>query len=72
MAKKISNGNVYMATAKEVPQIGKRYYCYKLNSVDGRPKSAACYTSAVKAIECIGNNMYKVNTCNSIYLVNVG
>lgn len=67
-----SNNNVYMAIAHEVPVIGERYSCYKIEFINGQPKLIAWSTSNVKGINNIGNNIYQVTTRNSVYIVNVG
>lgn len=67
-----SDDKVYMASAHEVPVIGERYSCYKMEFIDGQPKFIARSTSIVKKIDYIGNNIYQVTTCNSVYIVNVG
>lgn len=66
------NNNVYMATAREIPKIGERYSCYKMEFIAGKPKFIACYTSTVKGINHMGNNIYKVIAGNNVYIVNVG
>ena len=67
-----SNNNVYMAIAHEVPVIGERFSCYKIEFINGQPKLIAWSTSNVKGINNIGNNIYQVTTRNSVYIVNVG
>lgn len=67
-----SEDKIYMAIAHEVPQIGKRYSCYKIEFINGQPKFIRWSTSTVKAISYIGNNIYQVTTCYSVYIVNVG
>ena len=62
---------VYMAIAHEAPKINERYTCYKLNFINGQPKLVGWSTSPVKAINYMGNNIYQVATCNSLYIVNV-
>lgn len=66
-----SDDKVYIAIAHEVPVIGKKYTCYKLEFINGQPKLIACSTSAVRGIDYIGNNIYQVTTQNSVYIVNV-
>lgn len=67
-----SNDKVYMAIAHEVPVIGKRYHCNKIEVSNGQSKSIGWYTSTVKEIRYMGNNIYHVTTRNSVYIVNVG
>ena len=67
-----SEDKVYMAISYEVPAIGKRYSCYKMEFVNGQPKLIAWSTSTVKGINYMGNNIYQVTTSNSVYIVNVG
>lgn len=66
-----SKPNIYMAFAYEPPKLGKEYRCYKLGFDGGRPTQTFIQTSKVRYIEYISNNIYQVNTENSIYLVNV-
>lgn len=67
-----SNDKVYMAIANEVPVIGKRYSCYKIEFINGQPKLVDWSTSTVQGINHMGNNIYQVTTRNSVYIVNVG
>ena len=67
-----SDENVYMAISHEIPEIGKRYSCYKIEFINGRPKLIGWSTSTVKGINYLGNNIYQVTTNNSVYIVNVG
>ena len=67
-----SDDKVYMAIAHEVPVIGERYSCYKMEFINGQPKLIAWSTSTDKGINYMGNNIYQVTTRNSVYIVNVG
>ena len=67
-----SDDKVYMAIAHEVPAIGERYSCYKMEFINGQPKLVSWSTSTVKEIDYMGNNIYQVTTRNSVYIVNVG
>lgn len=67
-----SEDKVYMAIAHEVPVIGKEYSCSEIIFLNGEPKLIDCSTSIVKGINYMGNNIYQVTTCNSVYIVNVG
>ena len=67
-----SDDKVYMAISQEVPAIGERYSCYKIESNNGQPKLVSRSTSTVKEISYLGNNIYQVTTRNSVYIVNVG
>ena len=66
------DGSVYMAIANEVPVVGEKYYCNKIEFINRQPKLISCSTSVVKSITHMGNNIYQVTTSNSIYIVNVG
>ena len=70
--KVFSDDKVYMAIAHEVPSIGERYSCYKMEFINGQPKLVSWSTSIVKGINYMGNNIYQITTRNSIYIVNVG
>lgn len=63
---------VYTAIAHNPPIIGERYLCYRLSSVANISKLGWCLTSQVQGIKYLGRNMYKVTTCNNIYIVTVG
>lgn len=62
----------FMALAHTVPIVGERYDCSKLEFVNGQPKLIGWSTSVVKEISDMGNNIYRVTTCNSTYIVQVG
>lgn len=64
--------NVYTALSHEKPIIGKRYNCYKISFIDGKPSLQGWSTSPVKNINYLGNNIYGVTTQNSLYIVTVG
>lgn len=67
-----SEENVYMAVASEVPVVGERYSCHKIEVINGRLEISRWSTSTVKEINQLGNNIYRVTTRNSLYIVNVG
>lgn len=67
-----SDNKVYMAISHEIPRIGERYSCYKMEFVNGQPKFTGWSTSIVIEINYMGNNIYQITTLNSIYIVNVG
>ena len=63
---------IYMAIGYKTPVEGERFFCYKLTSVEGRSKLVEWLTSTVKDVDYLGNNIYKVTTKNSTYIVNIG
>lgn len=63
--------NVYMALSDEIPKIGERYHCYKLEFINGKPQLIGRNTGSVKEIKHMGNNIYQVTTKNSLYIVKV-
>lgn len=63
---------IYIAIAHEIPQVGRRCQCCKLEFVDGHPKLVGWMTTPVKEVSYMGNNIYNVVTCNSTYIVKVG
>ena len=67
-----SDDKVYIAIAHEVPVIGKKYSCYKIEFINSKPTLIAYTTNTVKSINHMGNNIYQVTTHNSVYIVNVG
>lgn len=62
----------FIAIAHNVPVVGKRYECAKLEFVKGQPKLISWSTSIVKAVSNMENNIYQVTTRNSTYIVKVG
>lgn len=66
-----SAANTFMAVAYGAPSAGKRYELSKLEFVNGQPKLIRMQTSTVKEVLYLGNNIYRVTTCNSIYIVQV-
>lgn len=61
----------YMAVAFTVPVVGKSCMCSKLEFVNGQPRLIGWRTSAVKEVSHMGNNIYRVITLNSTYIVQV-
>lgn len=59
---------VYKAIATGIPVIGESYNCCKLNE---KLEGLLITTSPVKEIDHMGNNIYKVTTCNNVYIVMV-
>ncbi len=68
----VSSRKTFMAIAHTVPMVGKRCDCYKIEFVNGQPELIGLLTSTVKEIMDMGNNIYQVTTCNSVYIVQVG
>ena len=64
--------DVTIAISHSVPVIGKPMVCLKLQFVNYTPKFIGCYTSPVKSILRMGDNVYKVATNEGIYIVAVG
>lgn len=62
----------FMALAHTIPTVGKKCECSKLEFVNGQPKLIGWRTSTVKEVLDMGNNIYKVTTCNNVYIVQVG
>lgn len=62
----------FMALAHRVPTVGERCQCSKLEFVNGKPKLSSWYTTNVKEVSYMGNNIYRVTTHNSVYIVQVG
>lgn len=63
---------IYMALAHTVPIVGKRYECAKLQLVDGQPRLMSIFTGTVKSVYAMGNNIYRVETKRSTYIIQVG
>lgn len=69
--KVVSTDKVYMAVSHKIPVLGKSCKCYKLDVSKEKIELKPCSTSVVKEIKYMGNNIYHVTTCNSVYIVNV-
>ena len=63
---------IFMALAHCVPTVGKRFNCNKIECMNAKPTLVGKNTSTVKEIEDMGNNIYRVTTYNSVYIVQVG
>lgn len=61
----------FMAISKTVPIIGQRCVCSKLELINGQLNMNECLTSTVIEAVNIGNNIYKVTTNNSVYIIQV-
>lgn len=64
--------NTYIAIAKDKPIRGAKCKCAKIEVVDGEHRLTKITTSTVKEAKEIGNNLYEVVTCNSVYYIQVG
>ena len=62
----------FMALAHRIPIVGERCQCSKLEFINGQPKLISWSTSIVKEVSYMGNNIYRLTTCNSVYIVQVG
>lgn len=60
----------FLAFGYETPIVGRRYDCFKLD-FKGGPKSIFWNTSPVKEVFDMGDNIYRVLTCNSTYIVKI-
>ncbi len=63
--------STFMAISKSVPVVGKRCACARLELIDNQINLNECLTSQVKEVQNIGNNIYKVTTNNTVYVVQV-
>lgn len=61
----------YMAVGFKVPVVGERYHCFVMELNHGRARSGECWTSKIKRVSNICNNIYQVTTQNSVYIVKV-
>lgn len=66
-----NTAKTFMALAHTVPVVGERCKCFKLEFVNGQPKLIAWHTSTVNEVFYIGNNIYRVITHDSTYIVQV-
>lgn len=67
-----NTAKTFMALAHTVPVVGERCKCSKLKFVNGQPKLIGWNTSTVNEVSDMGNNIYRVITHNSTYIVQVG
>lgn len=68
----ISNNHIYMAIANEIPVIGEKLSCYRVEFYERKPKLVGDVINVIKDLEYLGNNVYRVDTNNNRYIVNVG
>ena len=68
----VNSAKTFMALAHTVPVVGERCKCFKLEFTNGQPKLSVWNTSTVKEVSDMGNNIYRVTTRNSTYIVQVG
>ncbi len=61
----------YMAIGRYVPVVGENYICKKIINRNGDVRTVDWRTSTVKEVLDIGNHIYYVVTCNSLYIVSV-
>ena len=62
---------IYLGYGTEIPKIGERYICTRMEFVSGVLHLVECSTSKVQKMDYLGNNVYQVTTLNSIYIVAV-
>ena len=62
---------VFIATAKKIPEVGKTFDCCKVMNDHGYPYGIEVTTSIVREVRNIRPDMYGVITLNSVYVVNV-
>lgn len=69
---KVSSKNkTYMAFAHEVPAIGKSLHCYKMEFSNEKINFIEWFTSPIRNVHYMGDNIYHVSTRNSVYIVNL-
>lgn len=68
---KVNSKQTYFAISCTVPTVGERYSCYRLQFVGGNPIREDFYTDTVKSVIDLDDNIYKVVTYNSNYIVKV-
>ena len=61
----------YMAVGFNVPVIGERYHCFTMELNHNHARSGECCTSKVKSVFNICDNIYRVTTQDSVYIVKV-
>lgn len=62
---------IYLGYANDIPKIGERYLCTRMEFVCGRLNLVVCSTSEVENFDYLGNNVYQITTLNSIYVIKV-
>ena len=61
----------YMALGLKVPAVGERYHCFVMELNHNHARSGECWTSRVKSVSNICDNIYRVTTQKSVYIVKV-
>lgn len=61
----------FMVLSHTIPVVGESCKCAKLEFVNGQPKLIGWHTITVKDVSDMGNNIYRVTTRNSTYIVQV-
>lgn len=64
--------SVYLAGAISVPEVGKRARVQRITLEGGYVSVVPVTTSEVKSVENVSQNVFRVTTRNSIYMVQVG
>ena len=64
--------SVYLAGAICVPEVGKRARVQRITMEGGYVSVVPVTTSEVKSVEKVSQNVFRVTTRNSIYMVQVG
>lgn len=67
----VNTEKTFIALAHTIPVVGEKCKCSRLEIVNGLPQLIGYNTSTVKEVSNMGNNIYRVTTCNSIYIVQV-
>ena len=65
------NKELFFAFSNELPKIGKEYHCQRLEFSHGQPQLKGRVTSIVKDFDYLGDQSYKITTCNNVYIVKV-
>lgn len=61
----------YLAVSRYAPEVDKSYRCCKMEIKQPGPVLVKTTTSKVRSVEKISKSIYKVETLNSIYVVQI-
>lgn len=67
----VTSKRTFIAISRTIPTVGSCCICSKLEFIDEKAYFLGWRTSHVKEVIELGNNIYHVKTCNSVYIIQV-